>query len=83
MYRIKPCEPWKSQFQHIIQKIHFVTWGHIPEWLNTEHPKLNIVRHEDFIPEKFRPTFNSHTIEWNFHRIPGLAEKFEIGRAHV
>lgn len=66
---VEKYAPW-------VRKIHFVTWGHLPKWLNTEHTKLNIVRHEDFIPEKFRPTFNSHTIEWNFHRIPGLAEKF-------
>jgi len=66
---VEKYAPW-------VRKIHFVTWGHHPKWLNTEHTKLNIVRHEDFIPEKFRPTFNSHTIEWNFHRIPGLAEKF-------
>lgn len=59
-----------------VRKVHFVTWGHIPQWLNTKHPKLNIVCHEDFIPQKFLPTFNSHTIEWNFHRIPGLTEQF-------
>ena len=59
-----------------MRKVHFVTWGHIPQWLNTKHPKLNIVCHEDFIPQKFLPTFNSHTIEWNFHRIPGLTEQF-------
>ena len=33
----------------LVRKIHFVTWGHLPKWLNTEHPKLNIVRHEDYI----------------------------------
>ena len=59
-----------------IRKIHFVTWGHLPKWLNTDAPKLNIVRHEDYIPEKYLPTFNSHTIEWNFDKIPGLSEKF-------
>lgn len=59
-----------------VRKIHFVTWGHIPEWLNTEHPKLNIVKHTDFIPEKYLPTFNSHTIELNMHRIPDLADQF-------
>lgn len=59
-----------------VRKVHFVTWGHIPQWLNTKHPKLNIVCHEDFIPQKFLPTFNSHTIEWNFHRISGLTEQF-------
>ena len=59
-----------------VNKIHFVTWGHIPKWLNTNHPKLNIVNHKDYIPEKYLPTFNSHTIELNLHRIPGLAEHF-------
>lgn len=59
-----------------VNKIHFVTWGHVPEWLNTEHPKLNIVKHTDYIPEKYLPTFNSHTIELNLHRIEGLAEQF-------
>lgn len=59
-----------------VNRIHFVTWGHVPEWLNLNHPKLNIVNHADYIPEKYRPTFNSHTIELNFHRIPGLAEHF-------
>ena len=65
-----------EQYAPWVRKIHFVTWGHLPEWLNTDHPKLNIVRHEDFIPDEFRPTFNSHTIEWNFHRISDLSENF-------
>ncbi|TDE68810.1 capsule biosynthesis protein CapG [Streptococcus sp. KCJ4932] len=59
-----------------VNKIHFVTWGHLPKWLNTEHPKLHIVKHTDFIPKEYLPTFNSHTIELNMHRIPGLAEHF-------
>lgn len=59
-----------------VRKIHFVTYGHIPEWLNTNHPKLHIVKHEDFIDKKFLPTFNSCAIEMNLHKIPGLAEKF-------
>ena len=59
-----------------VHKIHFVTWGHFPKWLNTEHPKLNIVNHRDYIPEKYLPTFSSHTIELNLHRIKGLSEHF-------
>ena len=35
------------------------------------------MRHEDYIPGEFLPTFNSHTIELNFHRIPGLSEQFD------
>ena len=59
-----------------VRKIHFVTWGHLPEWLNVDNPKLNIVYHKDFIPKQYLPTFSSHTIELNLHRIKGLAENF-------
>lgn len=65
-----------EKFAPWVRKIHFVTWGHIPKWLNTAHPKLNIVRHEDYIPEKYLPTFSSHTIELNLYRIEGLSENF-------
>jgi hypothetical protein len=41
-----------------------------------EHPKLNIVRHRDYIPEEYLPTFSANPIELNFHRIPDLAEQF-------
>ena len=59
-----------------VNKVHFVTWGHLPEWLNTDNPKLNIVNHKDFIPAEYLPTFSSHPIELNIHRIKGLAEQF-------
>ena len=59
-----------------INKIHFVTWGHLPNFLNTNHPRLHIVNHEDYIPHEYLPTFNSHTIELNLHRIEGLSEQF-------
>lgn len=59
-----------------VRKIHFVTCGQTPEWLNTSHPKLNLVNHTDYIPAEYLPTFSSHTIELNLHRIPGLAEHF-------
>lgn len=59
-----------------IRKVHFVTWGHLPKWLNAENPKLHIVNHKDYIPAQYLPTFNSHTIELNLHRIKGLSEHF-------
>lgn len=66
---IEKFAPW-------VRKIHFVTWGHVPAFLNLYAPKLNFVRHKDFIPEEYLPTFSSHTIEMNIHRIPDLAEHF-------
>lgn len=65
-----------EKFSPWVNRIHFITWGHLPEWLNTEHPKIHIVNHKDYIPEEYLPTFSSHTIELNMHRIPGLSEHF-------
>ena len=65
-----------EKFAPWVNIIHFITWGHLPPWLNTAHPKLNIVNHRDYIPEKYLPTFSSHTIELNIHRIDGLSDKF-------
>lgn len=55
-------------------KIYFITYGHIPDFLNLDHPRLKIIRHEDFIPREFLPTFQVNTIEMNLHRIPELSE---------
>ncbi len=65
-----------DKFAPWVDKVHFVTFGHYPEWLNLNHPKLNFVKHSDYIPAEFLPTFNSHTIELNLHRIKGLSEEF-------
>lgn len=59
-----------------VNRIHFVTCGHLPSWLNTSHPKLHIVRHEDIIPQEFLPVFSSHAIEICINRIEGLSERF-------
>ncbi len=66
---VEKYAPW-------VRKIHFVTCGQIPEWLQLAHPKLCVVNHREFIPQAFLPTFNANTIELNFHRIPDLAEHF-------
>lgn len=59
-----------------VNKIYFVTCGHIPSWLNTKNEKLVIVNHKDYIPKEYLPTFNSCTIELHLHKIKGLSEKF-------
>lgn len=66
---VEKYAPW-------VNKIHFITYGHLPVWLNTENPKLHIVRHEDYIPREFLPVFSSHPIELNMHRIQGLSDCF-------
>ena len=65
-----------EKFAPWVRRIYFVTWGHVPKWLNTAHPKLTVVRHEDYIPAEYLPTFSSHPIELNLHRIKGLSDRF-------
>ena len=66
---VEKYAPW-------VNKIFFVTWGHIPKWLNINNPKLKIVNHKDYIPQEYLPTFNSNVIELNLHRINELSECF-------
>lgn len=65
-----------DKFAPWVNRIHFVTWGHLPDWLNVNEPRLNVVNHRDYIPDKWLPTFSSHVIELNLHRIRGLADHF-------
>lgn len=66
---VEKYAPWVNQ-------VHLITCGHLPEWINPDAPKLHFVRHSDYIPEKYLPTFSSHPIELNLHRIEGLSEQF-------
>ncbi len=66
---VEKYAPW-------VRTVHFVTWGHAPEWMNKECEKLHIVNHRDYIPEEYLPVFSSHPIELNLHRIEGLSEHF-------
>ena len=65
-----------EKFAPWVRKIHFVTSGQKPVWLDESNPKLHLVSHKDYIPEQFLPTFNSVVIEYYMHKIPGLAEHF-------
>jgi len=61
-----------------VRQIHLVTWGHLPKWLNVDHPKLNIVKHEDFLDKANSPVFNSNAIEPSIYKINGLSEHFVL-----
>ena len=65
-----------EKFTPWVNKIHFITWGHIPKWMNIDHPKINIVKHEDYIEKKYLPVFNVNPLEISLHKIKGLQEKF-------
>ncbi|MGW0082756.1 stealth conserved region 3 domain-containing protein [Streptomyces sp. NPDC003393] len=60
-----------------IRTIHLVTADQVPQWLNTDHPRVKVVSHRDiFRDPEVLPTFNSHAIESQLHRIEGLSEHF-------
>jgi hypothetical protein len=60
-----------------VRNIYIVTDKQIPWWLNKENSKIQIVDHADiFENPKHLPSFNSHAIEANLYRIPGLSEHF-------
>ena len=61
-----------------VNKIYFITWGHVPIWLNTKNEKLVIVNHKDYIPSEYLPTYNSNTIELNLFRIKELSDNFVL-----
>ena len=65
-----------EKFAPWVRKIHFVTCGQKPEWLDENHPKINLVHHKDYIPEQYLPVFNSNLIEIYMHKIPDLSAQF-------
>jgi len=60
-----------------IRKVHIVTNGQVPSWIDRGHPRLSLTRHEDLFPDRsILPVFNSWAIEWQLSRIPGLSRRF-------
>lgn len=66
---IETYAPW-------VRHVYLVTDNQKPHWLDEGSGRVSVVDHRDFIPKEYLPTFNSHTIELNLHRIPGLSEQF-------
>lgn len=67
-----------EKFAPWVNKIHFITCGHVPDWLDTSNPKIHIVKHSDYMPQDALPTFNSNAIELPINKIEGLEEKFVL-----
>lgn len=66
---IEKYAPW-------VHKVYVITNGTFPSWINCDCQKLVLVKHSDYIPQQFLPTFNSRTIEFYMNRIQGLSEHF-------
>lgn len=59
-----------------IRKIFVVSNCKPPEWLNINHPKIQWVYHEEIFDKNALPTFSSHAIEANLHKIKDLSNYF-------
>lgn len=66
---VEKYAPW-------VRTVHFITNGQLPSWTNLHHSKLHFVKHSDYLPERYLPTFSANSIELNLHRIDGLSEQF-------
>lgn len=59
-----------------VRRIFICTDSRPPAWL-AKHPKVTVVRAEEmFADTSVLPTYNSHAVESQLHRIPGIAEHF-------
>ena len=72
MRSLEMYAPW-------IRHIYLVTDDQRPAWLDTEHGRVTLVDHRDiFADPAALPTFSSHAIGTQLHRIPGLAEHYLV-----
>lgn len=67
-----------EKFAPWVNRVFFITYGHVPKWLNMNHPKLKVVRHDEYMPAECLPTFNSNPIELMLNRIEELSEHFVL-----
>lgn len=65
----KNC-PWYN-------KIHIITCGHHPSWLDISHPKINLITHQElYFDTSHLPVFSSSSIEMNLPNLQGVSEQF-------
>lgn len=78
---------YSPDLKFCLRSLKHVPWAHrvfllvdddelLPPWLCTD--KLTVVRHSQFIPAPYLPTYNSNTIDSFVHRVPRLAEHFIV-----
>lgn len=66
--RVWKYAPW-------VHNVFLVTDNQSPVWAISDE-RITVVNHDDFIPKKYLPTFNSNAIELNLWRIKNLSEHF-------
>ena len=72
-YSLRSAELYAPWINHI----YIVTsFNQVPDWLNTNNPKITIISDEQIMPADALPTFNSVSLEMCLMNIPHLAEHF-------
>lgn len=72
-YSLRSLEMYAPWFR----RIYLVTNGQVPKWLLKDHPKIQIVTHDEIYDDPTcLPTFNSNSIISRLHHIPGLSEHY-------
>ena len=66
---VEKYAPW-------VRKVHLVTNGQVPDFLDLSNSKIKLVIHKNFMEPSSIPTFNSHAIELQVPFIEDLAEQF-------
>lgn len=72
-YALRSAEKYVPWINHI----YIITgFNQVPKWLNTKHPKITIIPHEQIMPQSAIPTFNSTSIEMCIANIQDLNDCF-------
>jgi hypothetical protein len=66
---LRKFAPW-------INNIYIFTSSKKPNWPELKSKKIHFIKHEDIIPKKYLPLFNSFVIEFYLSLIPNLSEHF-------
>lgn len=66
-----------ERFAPWVNRIHILTCRpQVPAWLNTAHPRISVVHHDEVMPAEALPTFNSLAITSHLHLVPGVSRRF-------
>lgn len=71
-YSLRSVERYAPWINHV----YIIMDSKVPDWLDTACDKISIVRHEEIMPAKLLPCYNSTVIESCLTNIRGLSEYF-------
>lgn len=73
-YSIRSAHQYMSWYANIV--LILSDKDELPGYMKKAARNMRIVRHSEFVPKEFLPTFNSNVFESYIHKIPGLSEHF-------